>query len=79
MNVVEDDDAIRLELTEVLDQTSASTRDPQPHQVGIIFSFAQATGIFKGSYTFWYDYLSAYDDTNGKEKYGEERSLAQLL
>ena len=34
---------------------------------GLALSFAQATGIFKGSYTFWYDYLSAYDDTNGKE------------
>ena len=33
----------------------------------LALSFAQATGIFKGSYTFWYDYLSAYDDTNGKE------------
>lgn len=30
-------------------------------------SFAQATGIFKGSYTFWYDYVSAYDDTTKKE------------
>jgi len=47
MNVVEDDDAIRLELAEVLDQTSASTRDPQPHQVGVIFSFAQATEEFR--------------------------------
>ena len=29
----------------------------------LTLSFAQATGIFKGSYTFWYDYMSAYDDT----------------
>ena len=29
-------------------------------------SFAQATGIFKGSYTFWYDYESACDYTTGK-------------
>ncbi len=29
-------------------------------------SFAQATGIVKGTYTFWYDYVSAQDDTSGK-------------
>ena len=29
-------------------------------------SFTQATGIFKGSYTFWYDYTSAYDATTDK-------------
>ena len=33
----------------------------------LTLSFAQATGIFKGSYTFWYDYVSAYDETTGKE------------
>ena len=27
----------------------------------LALSFTQATGIFKGSYTFWYDYVSAYD------------------
>ena len=32
----------------------------------LTLSFTQATGIFKGSYTFWYDYESAYDDTTGK-------------
>ena len=32
----------------------------------LTLSFTQATGIFKGSYTFWYDYVSAYDDTTGK-------------
>ena len=32
----------------------------------LTLSFAQATGIFKGSYTFWYDYESAYDDTTEK-------------
>ena len=32
----------------------------------LALSFTQATGIFKGSYTFWYDYESAYDNTNGK-------------
>ena len=33
----------------------------------LTLSFTQATGIFKGTYTFWYDYMSAYDDTTGKE------------
>ena len=33
----------------------------------LTLSFAQATGIFKGSYAFWYDYVSAYDETTGKE------------
>ena len=32
----------------------------------LTLSFTQATGIFKGSYTFWYDYMSAYDETTGK-------------
>ena len=30
---------------------------------GLALSFAQATGIFKGSYAFWYDYESSYDAT----------------
>ena len=34
---------------------------------GLTLSFTQATGIFKGSYTFWYDYVSAYDETTDKE------------
>ncbi len=33
----------------------------------LTLSFAQATGIFKGSYTFWYDYVSAVDETTGKK------------
>ena len=32
----------------------------------LTLSFAQATGIFKGSYTFWFDYMSAYDETTDK-------------
>lgn len=32
----------------------------------LTLSFAQATGIFKGSYTLWYDYVSAEDETTGK-------------
>ena len=35
----------------------------------LTLSFTQATGIFKGSYTFWYDYLSAYDETTDKETF----------
>ncbi|MBP5320237.1 MAG: hypothetical protein J6334_04555, partial [Kiritimatiellae bacterium] len=33
----------------------------------LTFSFTAATGIFKGTFTFWYDYLSAYDAITGKE------------
>ena len=32
----------------------------------LTLSFTQATGIFKGSYTFWYDYESASDETKDK-------------
>ena len=32
----------------------------------LTLSFAQATGIFKGAYTFWFDYMSAYDETTDK-------------
>ena len=32
----------------------------------LTLSFAQATGIFKGSYTFWFDYESAFDETKKK-------------
>ncbi len=35
----------------------------------LTLSFVQATGIFKGSYTFWYDYVSASDETTGKDTY----------
>ncbi|MBQ9431545.1 MAG: InlB B-repeat-containing protein [Kiritimatiellae bacterium] len=33
---------------------------------GLTLSFTQATGIFKGAYTFWYGYVSAFDNTTGK-------------
>ena len=33
----------------------------------LALSFTQATGIIKGSYTFWFDYLSAYDETTDRE------------
>ena len=39
----------------------------------LTLSFAQATGIFKGSYTFWYDYMSAYDATRPE---GREATVA---
>ena len=32
----------------------------------LTLSFTQATGIFKGSYTFWFDYESAYDEIKDK-------------
>ena len=34
----------------------------------LTLSFTQATGIFKGSYTFWYDYISALDSTTAPAK-----------
>ena len=34
-----------------------------PNDGAMTLSFAQATGIFKGTYTLWYDYVSAYDGT----------------
>ena len=34
----------------------------------LTLSFTQATGIFKGSYTFWYDYMSAFDETKPEGK-----------
>jgi len=34
----------------------------------LTLSFAQATGIFKGSYTFWFDYVSAVDDSTDPTK-----------
>ena len=38
-----------------------------PNDGALTLSFTQATGIFRGSYTFWYDYMSAYDETTDKE------------
>jgi hypothetical protein len=34
-----------------------------PNDGAMSLSFAQATGVFKGAYTLWYDYVSAYDET----------------
>ena len=42
----------------------------------LTLSFTQATGIFKGSYTFWYDYVSAYDDTTDKETWAHTSKKA---
>ena len=33
----------------------------------LTLTFTQATGIFRGTYTFWYDYLSASDATTKRE------------
>jgi len=35
----------------------------------LTLSFTQATGIFKGAYTFWYDYESSYDATTDKSTF----------
>ena len=34
----------------------------------LTLSFTQATGVFKGSYTFWFDYVSAVDDSTDPMK-----------
>ncbi|MBR4259793.1 MAG: leucine-rich repeat protein [Kiritimatiellae bacterium] len=48
----------------------------------LALSFTKATGIFKGSYTFWYDYVSAYDAIKDKETWthtSKKVSLAGIL
>ena len=44
----------------------------------LTLSFAQATGIFKGSYTFWYDYMSAYDETTEKDTWAHASKKASF-
>ena len=43
--------------------------DGESNPSGLTVSFAKATGIFKGSFSVYYDYVSAQDDT--KEENGE--------
>ena len=50
----------------VQDKTTKEWAYDGANDGALTLSFTQATGIFKGSYTFWYDYESAYDDTTGK-------------
>lgn len=38
------------------------------NDAALTFSFAKATGIFKGSFTSWYDYDSSIDETRGTAK-----------
>ena len=40
---------------------------PGPNDGGLTLTFDQKTGVFKGTYTFWYDYLSVNDEISGKE------------
>ncbi|MBR4615048.1 MAG: putative Ig domain-containing protein [Kiritimatiellae bacterium] len=40
---------------------------PGPNDGGLTLTFDPKTGIFKGTYTFWYDYISVSDETMGKE------------
>ena len=51
----------------VQDKTTKEWSYSGANDGALTLSFAQATGIFKGSYTFWYDYVSAYDKTTGKK------------
>ena len=36
------------------------------NDAALTFSFTKSTGVFKGSFTCWYDYQSEYDETTGK-------------
>ncbi len=40
---------------------------PGPNDGGLTLTFDPKTGVFKGMYTFWYDYLSVNDEITGKE------------
>ena len=50
----------------VQDKETKEWRYEGTNDGALTLSFTQATGIFKGSYTFWYDYESAYDATKDK-------------
>lgn len=52
----------------VKDKTTGAYSYEGLNDGALTVSFTQATGIFKGSYTFWYDYESADDRTTGKTK-----------
>lgn len=39
------------------------------NDAALTFSFTKSTGVFKGSFTCWYDYLSEEDYTTGKSVY----------
>lgn len=54
--------------TPVKDKTTGAYSYEGLNDGALTVSFTQATGIFKGSYTFWYDYESADDRTTGKTK-----------
>lgn len=38
----------------------------------LTLSYNAATGVFKGSYTLWYDYESAFDGTKGKSTFAHK-------
>jgi len=50
----------------VQDKETKAWRYEGANDGALTLSFTPATGIFKGTYTFWYDYESAYDATTGK-------------
>lgn len=51
----------------VKDAETGTWRYDGANDGALTLSFTQATGIFKGTYTFWYDYVSAYDETRDRE------------
>ena len=53
----------------VQDKTTKEWSYDGSNDGALTLSFTQATGIFKGSYTFWYDYVSASDATTEKETF----------
>ncbi len=52
----------------VQDKTTKAWSYDGTNDGAMTLSFTQATGIFKGSYTFWYDYMSAFDATKPEGK-----------
>ena len=52
----------------VQDKTTKAWSYDGTNDGAMTLSFTQATGIFKGSYTFWYDYVSAFDATKPEGK-----------
>ena len=51
----------------VQDKITKRWNYPGPNDGGLTLTFDPKTGILKGTYTFWYDYLSVNDEIAGKE------------
>ena len=44
-----------------------TTGDGTNNTAGLTFTFTRATGLFKGTFKTWYDYVSAQDNTTGSQ------------